>query len=213
MHPTGLTTPTTLLRIACLAAVLGLVGTACVVRDNGSEAVPGDYSLPTGTYDGGSDSGITGDGAASATPMLVKIDSNTTMNASPGQGVGVFTEYDTGGHWYVWWTCDTSISNQSCAYEVILTVDRGVISNVSAEGFAAPDTALTLNGKLAASTTTTTMVQGLHFDSDPGAVLTVSAALGGAYSGSFMFFVQDRTVNGGYMGSLTDPLEFEAALP
>ena len=52
-------------------------------------------------------------------------------------------------------------------------------------------------------------MQGVHFDTEPGELIELSAALGGEYSGQFLFFVQDGKVNGGYTGNLTDPLELQ----
>jgi hypothetical protein len=202
----------TRIALACLLA--GSVA-ACVVDDDPGGG--GDFGSLSGGGSAGfvGDAGITGDGAASATPMLVKADTNKTMSASPGQGVGVFTEYDAGGHWYISWTCDTSVSNDSCPFDIEVTVKTGKISNGTSDGFASTDQLTTTNDPktLGATTTTTTMLQGIRFDTDPGAVITVSAALGGEYSGSFLFFVQDGIINGGYTGALTDPLEFEGTSP
>ena len=102
-----------------------------------------------------------------------------------------------------------------------MQVKEGVISAATAEGFGANDTLGTgvvdggplSHSTLAAQTNTTTTVQGVRFDTDPGAVITLSAALSGEYSGSFLFFVQDGVVNGGYAGALTDPLEFQSTSP
>lgn len=168
------------------------------------------------------DGGIPGDGAASATPMLAKIDPRGTLTQTPGQGVGVFTEYTPtspahpGGHWYVWWTCDTSLSGQSCPFSIEVSVARGAITNATSEAFGHADQLTTGNAEtpsISATTTTTTTVQGVRFDTEPGAVITLSAALGGQYSGAFLFFVQDDQPNGGYKGTLTDPLEFQPTSP
>jgi hypothetical protein len=56
-------------------------------------------------------------------------------------------------------------------------------------------------------------VQGVRFNTEPDAIITVSAALSGEYSGSFLFFVQDGKVNGGYTGTVTDPLQFQSTSP
>jgi hypothetical protein len=170
------------------------------------------------------DGGILGDGAPSATPMLAKIDPNASMMQTPGQGVGVFTQYEStsaanpGGHWYVWWTCDTSLSNQSCNYEIQITASTGVITNAVPESFLETDVLASgpqvhSGQAIIADTTTTNTVQGVRFDTDPGEYITLSASLGGTYSGSFLFFVQDGDVDGDYKGLLTDPLELQPSTP
>jgi hypothetical protein len=230
--------------VACLAgaALLGTALFACQ-EDEGYYA----NAVPYGPYlgpDSGA-SGITGDGAASASPILAKVDPNATMVQTPGQGVGVFTQYvptsdaSPGGHWYVWWTCDTSLSNQNCPFAITVSVASGAIQNAVPQNFLAGDTlstgagveagtagssvdggveggsveAGTASSSITADTTTTTTVQGIHFDTAPGAVITLSAALGGEYSGSFLFFVQDGKVNGGYTGTVSDPLELQSSVP
>src|SRR5258707_778191 len=37
-------------------------------------------------------------------PQQVVIDTDQTVNSQPGQGVGLFVEYATGGHWHVYAT-------------------------------------------------------------------------------------------------------------
>jgi hypothetical protein len=203
--------------------VLGAVVAAC--SDSSWGEGGGDY----GEYGGGgstetpyTDAGLMlGDGAASAHPIKAIIDPNASMLQSPGKGVGVFTQYDTGGHWYVWWTCDTALSGDSCPFNVGISAVGG-IENVVSQGFAGKDALVEAGAdggdagtvaSFTAETTTTTMVQGVRFDTDPGAVITLSASLGGEYSGSFLFFVQDHLVNGGYKGMLSDPLELEPSSP
>src|SRR5690242_1712082 len=62
-------------------------------------------------------------------PMLVDVDTDQTMNAVGGDGVGVFVEYAKGGHWHVWWTCDTNKTQESCDFAVTMTVAAGKIAN------------------------------------------------------------------------------------
>ena len=281
-----------------LACLLGGGVAACVSEtDDGGYYGGGGDTFTGGGVDGGEDSGSFGDGAPSGTPMLAKVDPNASMMQSPGQGVGVFTQYDSGGHWYVWWTCDTSISNESCAFAIKVSVAQGAITDAMSQGFSGADSLAggagldgvdggagstnsnetsvagsstsgtggssgsgtgessgsgtggssgsgsgssasatgTVSGSsgsnssvlrqpgntpspegaasFVATTTTTTTVQGVHFNTAPGAIITLSATLGGEYSGRFLFFVQDDKVNGAYTGMLTDPLELEPTSP
>jgi hypothetical protein len=144
--------------------------------------------------------------------MLVIVDTDRVMNATPGDGVGVFTEYRTGGHWRIWWTCDTNKTSQSCAFTV--TATSSSVSNVAGISLEAGDSADQTNlTEATASTTTTTSVQGMTFDTPPDATITLDAQIGGQESPEILFFVQDGKINGGYMGSLTDPLKLEPSAP
>ena len=176
----------------------------------------------------GSSSGGTGTGSSSggsspsAQPMLVDVDPNQTMNAAPGEGVGVFIEYKTGGHWNVWWTCDTNNTGLNCAFDNVVTVSTGTITNLTGEQLEASD-AVTQDSpqKVEALTTTTTGVDGITFDtpfsSGQTPIITVQAQLSGVYSGQYFFFVQDGQINGGYTANpdhmLTDPLMLEPSSP
>jgi hypothetical protein len=164
-------------------------------------------------YGGSSSSGGSGSSSGSTKPMLVLVDNDRTMNANPGDGVGVFTEYRTGGHWRVWWTCDTNKTNQSCTFDVSATVTGGSVTNVAGVSLAAGDTLSQGGAQIQAQTTTTTSVQGMTFDAPAGATITLDAQMDAQRDGSFLFFVQDGKIDGGYTGTLTDPLMLQPSAP
>jgi hypothetical protein len=167
------------------------------------------------------------DGAAEATgasaePMLVRVQDGKTLSAEPGDGVGVFVQYTTGGQWTIWWTCDTNKTNQSCNFEINATTKDGEISNIA--GYMgttlSPDDAGPLGrGEPDAgpmfpiSGQTSNQIQGVTFDTKPGATVEVSAILNGVYDGSLFYFVDGNKVKDGYKGTLTDPLDFEPTAP
>jgi hypothetical protein len=187
-------------------AIAALVALGC-----SSESSAVAYSTPG--YAGGGGSSSSGSGSGTGTkPMLVVVDTDRVMNATPGDGVGVFTEYRSGGHWRIWWTCDTNKTSQSCAFTV--TVTSGAISNVAGISLQTGDAVVQVDPTDAeANTTTTTSVQGMTFDTPPGATITLDAQIDTQHSGEILFFVQDGKINGGYMGTLTDPLQLEPLTP
>jgi hypothetical protein len=192
------------------AALLG-----CGPNDNGGY---GGYS-----YSGGGSSGrsstATDDGGTSTQPMIVVVDPNRTMNASPGQGVGVFTQYQTGGHWNIWWTCDTTKTGLSCPFDVTVSANSGTIANAAGQSLQRTDSLDQASAdQIEVTTTTTTAVQGVTFDtvladSTATPIITVTAELNGVADPSYFFFVQDGEINGGFQGNLTDPLMFEPSSP
>jgi hypothetical protein len=151
--------------------------------------------------------------STSNAPMLVQVDTGQTMNAAGGEGVGVFVEYFKGGHWHLWWSCDTNRTSQSCNFDVHATVSAGSISNIDNGelngGVATP----TSTSSVDVTSTTSTDVHGVRFDTAPGAIITVEASVGGLKDGSFLFFVQDGKVNGGFSGQLTNPLQLQGTSP
>ncbi len=150
---------------------------------------------------------------SSTAPMLVEVDADQTMTATGGDGVGVFIEYYKGGHWHVWWTCDTAQTRQSCDFVVSASAASGNISNVDASELPGGFVTASTPSRVDAKSTTTTEVHGIRFDTNPGAVITVEAAVGGLKDGAFLFFVQDGKVNGGFTGTLTNPLQVQGNAP
>jgi hypothetical protein len=207
-----------LLTIAFLPASLF----ACVYEDEPPRRLAPDphpyeqapASSSTGEVPTGGTNGDTAAAPSSPSPMLVEIDTDQTMTADPGQGVGVFVEYGTGGKWHVWWTCDTAKTGERCDFAVSLSAKSGNISNVDASQLGNSGLMTTPTpSSLEASVTTATEVHGVKFDTNPGAVITLKASLGGAVDGSFLFFVQDGKVNGGYTGKLSNPLQLQGKTP
>lgn len=145
--------------------------------------------------------------------MLVEVDADQTMDAVGGEGVGVFVEYARGGHWHVWWTCDTTRTNQSCEFSVGAAAASGTVTNVDATELEGGYVASSSDSRVEAGSTITTQVHGIRFDTAPGAVITVDATVGGLKDGAFLFFIQGGKVNGGYAGKLTNPLQFQGNAP
>jgi hypothetical protein len=151
---------------------------------------------------------------ASAQPMLVVVDTDLTMTAQPGEGVGVFTEYATGGHWHVWWTCDTNRTQLGCSFDVNVSIVSGAIANVSGEGLQPGDRLVQSGGgPIDVLTETFAAFEGVTFDTAPGAIITIDAKLNGVDDGRLFFFVQDKLINGDFKGTFTDPLMFEPSSP
>jgi hypothetical protein len=151
--------------------------------------------------------------SASPSPMLVEVDTDQTMTADPGQGVGVFVEYGAGGKWHVWWTCDTAKTNQACDFSVSISAKSGNITNADASEMQGGLMTTPTPSSLEASVRTSSQVHGVKFDTSAGAVITLKASLGGLIDGSFLFFVQDGKVNGGYTGKLSNPLQLQGKTP
>ncbi|MGH7271615.1 MAG: hypothetical protein ACREJ3_14385 [Polyangiaceae bacterium] len=164
----------------------------------------GDSGNAGGRYGGGAGYGGTG---SATPPSLVDVDANGTLTVSPGQGVGVFIQYQTGGHWQVSWTCDTAQSTLSCNFQVDISSATSPIESAQPQSFASSDTFTQVSGQEIDSTTTTAIsTQGVTFDTAPGDEITVDAQIDGQRSGTILFFDQNGQVNGGYAGSVADPL-------
>jgi hypothetical protein len=141
-------------------------------------------------------------------PVTVVVDTDQTMTAVGGDGVGVFIEYKKGGHWAVWWTCDTTRSKLGCTFSISGAAVGGL------RNLAGDNDARLVSGALAISSTVTTEVHEIAFDTNPGEKLTLDAKVAGIDPAtSLFFFVQDGKINGGYTGKLTNPLIFQPSTP
>jgi hypothetical protein len=180
----------------------------------GAGSVAGCFADGTG---GSSSSGSAGPYASSSSgggatqPLLVDVDTGGTLLTTPGNGIGVYVEYQTGGLWRVSWTCDTALTNLSCNFVVDASVTVGAITNPEGDGLEAGDALSQPNPQqIEAVTTTTTGVDAMLFDATPGASITLTVTLNAPVS---FFFVQDNQVNGGYKGALTNPLMLQPSSP
>ena len=177
--------------------------------------------VPTAT-EGSSGGGASSSGSttvdptqpATVTPVVAVIDSNQTVSAVGGDGVGVFVEYAKGGEWHVFWTCDTNHSSRACDFDLRVTVGTGKLSGAVLEGGLGKDAVVPVSGaEIDVRSSSTTEVHGLRMTTEPGAVLSIDARVDGLADSAFFFFVQDGKVNGGYSGKLTNPLQFVGKTP
>src|SRR5579864_6896540 len=163
--------------------VYGVLLSSCTVESTTTR--PGPYGGPVPVAASGGSAGAT-----SNQPLLVDVDTNRTMIAQPGDGVGVFTEYAAGGHWHIFWTCDTNRTNFDCRFNVGITTD-GPITNAAGDSLDTTDQLQTATGQLSADAQTAATIKGVTFDTAPGATITLDAQVDGQRDGAFLFFVQD----------------------
>jgi hypothetical protein len=152
---------------------------------------------------------------ANTAPLTVVIDTNQTMSQKGGQGVGVFVQYTSGGHWHVWWTCDTSLSGLPCDFAVRMT-GTSIANAITQFDPAETGDALATSTpeELDVTAHTTTGIDAIDFDAAPGADLKVDLSVSGLRDGAFFFFVQNGQIDGNFPPSkLTDPLVFEPSTP
>lgn len=144
--------------------------------------------------------------------MHAIIDSNETLTATAGEGVGVFVEYVSGGIWNVWWTCDTNLTGSACNFRVDASMVEGAIEELDASA-AGGGATRPADNRVVVTATTGADIHGISFKASPGAELLLDATLNGVRDGSFIFFVQDGKVRGGYQDRVTDPLYLKGNRP
>jgi hypothetical protein len=188
--------------LACGALIAAGFLAGCVADASSNSSPP---SASGGT------SGTSSSGGQQTQPLVVDVDTNATLVTTPGNGVGVYVEYEAGGQWRISWTCDTNLTGLSCSYMVDVSVASGVISSPNSGYFGNGDSFFqSSQSQLEADATSTTGEQSISFQTDPGAPITVTVRLNAPVA---FFFVQSNKVNGGYKGTLTNPLIFQPTTP
>ena len=54
-------------------------------------------------------------------PEQVSVDTGAALTVTPGQGVGVFVEYTSGGQWTITTSCDTLESQYACGFDLFVS--------------------------------------------------------------------------------------------
>ncbi|MBK9264293.1 MAG: hypothetical protein IPM54_31390 [Polyangiaceae bacterium] len=179
--------------LAICAGVSALTGCIIVDDDNdGTVIIDDNTNRPP----------ITGD------PMLVNIDTDVALDATPGDGVGIFVEYYAGGRYRIWTTCDTNFSGDFCPFEIYASVDTSsTISAVYEENLEGYDS-ITVNqgqGAVDLYLETDNDYDAVELDVTPGAILRLEAYVDGISQPRFVYWVGNGVL---HEGAPTNPVDF-----
>ena len=168
--------------------------TACLIIDDdvddGATVTTGSYTPPPDT-----------------TIMAVSIDPAATINADPGEGVGMYVEYAAGGHWRVSTTCDSTFSGIACMFRATVSAEAGsALSSVQGENLEGDDAVVVYSdGSARLDAETGTDVDGVTFDAPPGASIRLEMYLDDAPQKEFVYWFGDGVL---HTGAPTDPVDF-----
>lgn len=179
--------------LAICAGVSALTGCIIVDDDNdGTVIVDDNTNRPP----------ITGD------PMLVNIDTDVALDATPGDGVGIFVEYYAGGRYRIWTTCDTDFSGNICPFEIYTSVDTSsTISAVYEENLEGYDS-ITVDqsqGAVDLYLETDSDYDAVELDVTPGAILRLEAYVDGLSQPRFVYWFGNGVL---HEGAPTNPVDF-----
>jgi hypothetical protein len=134
------------------------------------------------------------------------------LQTDPGQGVGLLVDYVAGGTWRIAATCDTAVSNQSCDWLMVASIDPSLSLAVMDDGNLEKEDSITRVDKGAVR---------MHFTNDldldsatltapAGETLKISVQLDGCYNPSFVNWTSSGDVK---TGAPSDPVEFVPVSP
>ncbi len=184
--------------LLALAGALALGAAGCFVFRDESTAPPSDQPP--------------GNDTPPATAQEVVIDADATLQSPAGQGVGVFVEYATGGHWTVFTTCDYSVqpgTPQACGIDVIATplTAGDAIRNAQGTGLVDKDLLETeSDGSAHLFAEVTTDSPGMTFDSTAGNAVEFDVYLDGNEDARFIYWVGNGVL---HQGAPSDPVDMK----
>jgi hypothetical protein len=139
------------------------------------------------------------------------IDADATLvDIQAGRGTGLFVEYQSGGSWRIFTSCDTELSGFACTWDVIVTPIDAALESVRTEDlerddFGGIDGA---DGRLISDNDFD--FDGIVFASTPGAAIRLDVFLDGAPGGKYVYWVE----NGGlHRGAPTNPVDLIPSAP
>lgn len=142
----------------------------------------------------------------------VMIQPDRVLEAKPGEGVGIFVEYQSGGKWRIWTTCDTFTSKQVCAYDIFastrLPTDLRAYALEDTEGF---DEVKDLGeGTLELIADTDSDTDALVLETEPGASLDIEVYIDGVSAQPYVYWVSDEVI---HVGTPENPTRFVPQAP
>jgi hypothetical protein len=187
--------------LAGLVAIAG-ISQGCIFIDDDDDDGYYYYTDDDGTVDPPIDEEI----------FTVGIDEGATLQADPGEGVGLFVEYAAGGKWRVWTTCDTNYSKVVCLFDAFVAVDiESQLTDVAEDELEGADFTERLDqGMIRIHAETGTDADAVTFTTPEGAVLALEMYLDDVSQPQFVYWFGDGVL---HTGAPTNPVEFEPTTP
>ena len=182
--------------------------TGCVIEAHNCDECDCSTSGAAGTggYGGGS-----GEVTDPEDIVLATIDTNATMETTPGEGIGAFIEYAEGGQWHVYTACDTALSGLPCYFNVIAILPEGSsYSGVEEEGLTSEDEIYEDPDRVELVTVTRNEVDGMYFQAPEGDVVRFEVYLDGELDARFIYWVGGSAVHD---GAPTNPIDLKPSEP
>jgi len=149
-----------------------------------------------------------------ATPDEESVETGAAMSVSAGAGAGLWVEYQSGGAWDLYTSCDAAVTDRPCAFDVLASAELGVpIHAVQLHDHEPVDSVeLRAEGGLRMITRTAAGLDGVRFTTDPGAAIQIDMLLDGQAQPTFINWVSGGARVTG-TNRTTNPLVFVPTFP
>ncbi|HEY3234614.1 MAG TPA: hypothetical protein VGJ84_07845, partial [Polyangiaceae bacterium] len=158
-------------------AIEGLVG--CGYESRHARDRKGDYPAPTQVA-----------GPVTDSIAEVSIDTDATLtHIDPGNGVGLFIEYQTGGSWHVTTSCDTAASRYGCDWSILTTSVGGIITGFTQDQLELGDWVDYYgNDSVLLTASNAFDIDGMYVQAAAGATLRLDALLDGDFASRYVYW-------------------------
>lgn len=165
-------------------------------------------------YGGYGGSGSGGSGGSQSVPQS-DIDTGATVGqVTPGKGAGTFVEYQAGGQWHVYTTCDTLLSNSvgPCNWDIIVYgPSTDTIQSFKQDQLESDDQLFwDQGGSVHLVAQDSSDFDGFFFNATPGATITVDVYLDGGPAPTYIYWVGD---GGLHKGAPSNPIDLTPTSP
>lgn len=108
------------------------------------------------------------------------IEADELLEAPPGEGAGVFVEYESGGRWHVWATCDTHLTGRACHFDILARAANGSIRNVAGDALSRRDSLIQdCADTVQLFLTSRADISGMFFEAQPGTTVVFDVLVDG----------------------------------
>jgi hypothetical protein len=145
-------------------------------------------------------------------PARAWIDVDAPLASEPGEGVGLFIEYQEGGRWHLFTTCDSAASGYECEFNVVVApLDGASVFGVIPEALERDDV-LQINAQdhVRFLARTDLDQDGFYVDADAGAPIEIEFLLDGVCASRYVYWIGEGGIHSGVP---SNPFELEPVAP
>ncbi len=146
-----------------------------------------------------------------AKPFYTTVDAGETLSTALGEGAAVFVEYQRGGTWRVWTSCDTKTTGRTCQYQINVA-PRGRLDWVNGVDLETSDYYERYDdGTFSLFADTSTDTDAIEFATKPGALVDIELFLDGSLDSTYFVWYGNNQVQYGPEGK--SPIVFQPDAP
>jgi hypothetical protein len=145
-------------------------------------------------------------------PARAWIDVDAPLASDPGEGVGLFIEYQEGGRWHLFTTCDSARSGYDCEFDVVVApLDGASVFGVIPEELERDDVIqVDAHDRVRLLARTGLDQDGFYVDTDAGAPLGIDLLLDGDCANRYVYWIGEGGIHSGVP---SNPFELEPVAP